>query len=43
MELVPGSDYYPHFKTFDWTLDEYDEDSLNFSVKFDQPEFISID
>ena len=43
MELVPGSDNYSNYKIFDWTLDEYSEGNLKFLIKFDKPEYISVD
>ena len=42
MELVPGSDFHLDKKSFDWILENYDETSLKFLVKFDHPEYMSI-
>ena len=42
MELIPGSDNHLNKKTFDWTINEYNENALKFHVEFDHPEYMSI-
>lgn len=41
IELVPGSEFYPDKKTFDWHVTSYDKTSVILKIDFADPEYIS--
>ena len=42
MELIPGTDLNPEKKGFTWKLIQFNEEFLDFVLKFDYPEVISM-